>query len=125
MEISEQIKEHVARARLGQQPQAEFQMQENVGFASPSQLHYWIHGDPAIATNPPYPWNPDTPSMDIWGNVAEWCRLRDNKPRVLWLSTATSGLLHRRPRIVESHRGVVSEVLGDEVEITYEMPAGP
>ena len=30
-----------------------------------------------------------------------------------------------RPRIMESHRGVVSEVLGNQVEITYETSAGP
>jgi hypothetical protein len=30
-----------------------------------------------------------------------------------------------RPILTESNRGVVSDVLGNQVEITYETPAGP
>ena len=69
-------------------------------------------------------------SYKNWALYKEWAE-RLNQPIVLISGLHLCGdptdvaFGPPRPRIMESHRGVVSEVLGDEVEITYETPAGP
>ncbi len=114
MEIVEQILEYAARAKLRQRPQAESQLRENF-LTGPTQgvyantlkdIEIVLHGDFV---------------MDCSQPAAKWPALWDDTR----LASVGAYARYHLPYIMESHRGVVSEVLGNQVEITYETPAGP
>jgi hypothetical protein len=132
MEIGEQIREHVARAGLGQRPQAEFQQRENlISIRSQGSL-----GKNAILIAPHHGSGLESSWHESLAYV-EWTRRNlFEEPRALLVClthphedhyTGLSDVAFGPPRpcIIESHRGVVSDVLGNQVEITYETPAGP
>src|SRR6266508_1448418 len=123
MKIVEQIQQNVARDVLEQATQTESQWREFIITASIQGIYVndLKVKDIDIISVPHHGSGSMTVLVD-----AKWNDLQ-NDPRISFAAAtgAIGNKFHRRPSIMETHRGVVSEVMGDEVEITYETPAGP
>src|SRR3989442_845022 len=122
MELLETI-----RAGLGQRPQAESQLRENFLTGRRRGMNVNDSKDFDIITVPHHGSAYDSghevlPFEQVRKRIEE--AIRDAMAQNLSRAEAFAGC-HPRPYIMESHRGVVSEVVGNQVEITYETPAGP